>query len=75
MSIPQKRLSVKRSPSLVLQSGQQSIAAAELVDLINSTQTKLDEEETGKRTFFEDFMLEHSHSDEEATSMEFAGSF
>ena len=75
MSLPQKRLSMKRSPALVLQQGQQSFNAAELAGLINSTQIKLDEKRTGKRSFFEDFTLDHSLSGPQVTSNEFAGFF
>ena len=73
MSLPKKRLSMKRSPALVLQEGQQSFNAAELAGLIN--QIKLDEKRTGKRTFFEDFTMEHSLSGPQVSSKEFAGSF
>ena len=73
MSLPQKRLSMKRSPALVLQEGQQSFNAAELAGLIH--QIKLDEKRTGKRTFFEDFTMEHSLSGPQVSSKEFAGSF
>ena len=73
MSLPQKRLSMKRSPALVLQEGQQSFNAAEFGGLIN--QIKLDEKRTGKRTFFEDFTMEHSLSGPQVSSKEFAGSF
>jgi hypothetical protein len=66
---------MKRSPALVLQDGQQSINVAEFADLVNSTRIKLDEKRTGKRTFSEDFMLEHSLSGQQVTSIEFAGSF
>jgi hypothetical protein len=73
MSLPKKRLSMKRSPALVLQEGQQSFNAAELAGLIH--QIKLDEKRTGKRTFFEDFTMEHSLSGPQVSSKEFAGSF
>ena len=73
MSFPKKRLSMKRSPALVLQEGQQSFNAAELAGLIH--QIKLDEKRTGKRTFFEDFTMEHSLSGPQVSSKEFAGSF
>jgi hypothetical protein len=73
MSFPKKRLSMKRSPALVLQEGQQSFNAAEFGGLIN--QIKLDEKRTGKRTFFEDFTMEHSLSGPQVSSKEFAGSF
>jgi len=74
MSIRKKRLSMKGSPALVLQEGQQSFDA-ELARLINSQQIKLDETRTGNRTFFEDFTWEHSLSGSQDNSIEFAGFF
>ena len=74
MSFPKKRLSMKGSPALVLQEGQQSFDA-ELARLINSQQIKLDETQTGNRTFFEDFSWEHSLSGSQVNSIEFAGFF
>ena len=74
MSIRKKRLSMKGSPALVLQEGQQSFDA-ELARLINSQQIKLDETRTGNRTFFEDFSWEHSLSGSQVNSIEFAGFF
>ena len=75
MSLRKRRLSMKGSPALVLQEGQQSFNAAKLAGLINSNQIKLDEKRTGKRTFFEDFTMEHSLSGPQVSSKEFAGSF
>ena len=75
MSLRKRRLSMKGSPALVLQEGQQSFNAAKLAGLINSNQIKLDETRTGKRTFFEDFTLEHSLSYPQVTSMEIADYF
>jgi hypothetical protein len=75
MSLPQKRLSMKRYPSLVPQESRQSFDGAELAVRINSTQIKRAEQGTGKRTFLEDFTLEHSLSDTQVTSLELAGSF
>jgi hypothetical protein len=66
---------MKRYPALVPQCVQQSFNAAELAGLSNSTEIKLAEQRIGKRTFFEDFMLEHSLSGPQVTSIEFAGSF
>ena len=74
MSIRKKRLSMKGSPALVLQEGQQSFDA-ELARLINSQQIKLDETQTGNRTFFEDFTWEHSLSGPQVLSINIAGSF
>jgi hypothetical protein len=73
MSFPKKRLSMKGSPALVLEERQGLFNAADLGGLINSNQIKLDETRAGKRTFFEDFMLEHSLSGPQVTSI--AGSF
>jgi len=72
MSLRKKRLSMNESPALISQEDQQSFDA-ELAGLINSQQIKLDETRTGNRTFFEDFMLEHSLSGPQVTSI--AGSF
>ena len=73
MSFPKKRLSMKGSPALVLEEYPESFNAPDLAGLINSNQIKLDETQTGNRTFFEDFMLEHSLSGPQLTSI--AGSF
>ena len=73
MSFPKKRLSMKRSPAVVPDKGQHSLNASERAGLTYSTQVKLGETRTGKRTFFEDFMLEHSLSGPQVTSI--AGSF
>jgi hypothetical protein len=75
MSLPQRRLSMKRSPALVLQQGQQSFNAAEIAGRIKSTQTKLDQKRAGKQTFFEDFTLDHSLSCPQVTSKAFVGTF
>ena len=69
MSLLKKHLSVKRSPVVIPYKGQHSLNAAEPDGSINSTQVKLDETRTGKRTFFEDFMLEHSLSGPRVSSM------
>jgi len=73
MSFPKKRLSMKGSPTSVLEERPESFHAADLAGLINSNEIKLDETRAGKRTFFEDFMLEHSLSGPQVTSI--AGSF
>lgn len=75
MSNRQACLSKKRSTVLVLQDGQQSINTAEFAGLIDSTQITLNEKRIGKRTFSKDFMLEHSLSGQQVTSIEFAGFF
>ena len=57
MSLPKKRLSMKRSRAAVPDEGQHSLNASERAGLTCSTQVRLDETRTGKRTFFDHFML------------------
>lgn len=75
MSLPQKRLSMKSSPALVLQHGQRSFNGAKLAGMTNPTRITLDEQRTEKPTFSEDFTLEHSRSGPQITSKGFAGFF
>ena len=75
MSLLKKHLSGKRSPAVIPDKGQHTFNPAELDGLIKSTQVKLDETRTGKRTFFEDFTLEHSLSGPRASSMASAAFF
>jgi len=75
MSLPKKRLSIKRSPALALDEGHHSFDAARLASLNNSTQLKLDERGNGKRTFLEDFTLEHSSLGAQVAPIGLAGFF
>jgi hypothetical protein len=60
---------VKKFPAAIPDKGRHSLNPAEPDGLINFTQARLDETRTGKRSFFEDFMLEHSLSGPRVSSM------
>jgi len=75
MSLPKKRLSMKRFPAVALDEGQHSFNIAGLACPNNWIQLKLDERENGKRAFFEDFTLEHSLSCAQVAPIDFAGYF
>jgi hypothetical protein len=68
-------LCVEEVPATTVDERQHSLNSILLTRADGHSQTKPDELRTGRPTFIEDFLLEHSPFGQQADSKEFAGCF
>ena len=66
---------VEERPATTVDERQHSLNSILLAQAAGHSQTKPDESRTGRPTFIEDFLLEHSRFGQQADSMECAGCF
>jgi phage protein D len=66
---------VVERPARTVDERQHSLNSILLARAANHSQNKPDESRTGRPTFKEDFLLEHSGFGQQADSIEFAGCF
>jgi hypothetical protein len=68
-------LCVEEVPATTVDERQHSLNSILLARAAGHSQTKPDESRTGRPTFIQDFLFEHSPSGQQADSIEFAGCF
>jgi hypothetical protein len=66
---------VEDRPATTIDERQHSLNSILLPRAAGDSQTKPDESRTGRPTFIEEFLLEHSHFGQQADSIEFVGFF
>ena len=64
-----------KGPAVTADERQQSLKSILLARATRHSQNKPDKSRTGRPTFIEDFLLEHSRFDQQADSIVFAGCF
>ena len=68
-------LCVEEAPATTGDESQHSLNSILLARAAGDSQTKPDESRTGRPTFIEEFLLEHSHFGQQADSIKFVGFF